>query len=116
MRMKRWVLLCALLALALLTACSMPVQRPVVESWTEDGASAQDAAQPADDAQEQTAAETGQQAAEPPEEKDPLVDKVSAMTLEEKVGQLFFVRCTEKDMKEKIAQYHLGGALRFGRD
>ena len=38
------------------------------------------------------------------------------MTLEEKVGQLFFVRCAEPDMAAKIAQYHLGGVLLFGQD
>lgn len=38
------------------------------------------------------------------------------MTLEEKVGQLFFVRCPETDAAEKIAKYHLGGVLLFGRD
>ena len=38
------------------------------------------------------------------------------MTLEEKVGQLFFVRCAEPDMAAKIAQYHLGGVLLFGPD
>jgi len=47
----------------------------------------------------------------PPEEK-----LLAAMSVEEKVGQLFFVRCAEPDMAAKIAEYHLGGVLLFGRD
>lgn len=41
---------------------------------------------------------------------------VAGMTTEEKVGQLFFVRCAEPDMAEKVSRYHLGGVLLFGRD
>ena len=41
---------------------------------------------------------------------------VAGMTAEEKVGQLFFVRCAEPDMAAKIARYHLGGVLLFTRD
>jgi len=41
---------------------------------------------------------------------------LDGMTLEEKVGQLFFVQCPAADAAEKIAQYHLGGVLLFGRD
>ena len=38
------------------------------------------------------------------------------MSLEEKVGQLFFVRCPETDAAEDVETYHLGGLLLFGRD
>ncbi len=41
---------------------------------------------------------------------------LDGMTLEEKVGQLFFVQCPATDAAEKIAQYHLGGVLLFTRD
>ena len=41
---------------------------------------------------------------------------LDGMTLEEKVGQLFFARCPETDAAEKIAEYHLGGVLLFTRD
>lgn len=41
---------------------------------------------------------------------------LDGITVEEKVGQLFFVRCAEPDMAEKIAAYHLGGVLLFARD
>lgn len=60
---------------------------------------------------------------EPPEpvppdhtEQDPADDLLSSMTLEEQVGQLFFVRCPESGAAEDIRAYHLGGYLLFGRD
>ncbi|MBR3640829.1 MAG: beta-hexosaminidase [Oscillibacter sp.] len=43
-------------------------------------------------------------------------EKIAGMTLEEKVGQLFFVQCPAADAAEKIARYHLGGVLLFTRD
>ena len=42
--------------------------------------------------------------------------RIAGMTLEEKVGQLFFVRCPETDAAEDVETYHLGGLLLFGRD
>ncbi len=50
-----------------------------------------------------------------PEEKK-IEELLSSMTLEEKVGQLFFVRCPEIGAAEDAAGYHLGGILLFGRD
>ena len=41
---------------------------------------------------------------------------VDGMTLEEKVGQLFFVRCLFNGMEDKIAEYRLGGVLLFTQD
>ena len=41
---------------------------------------------------------------------------LDSMTLEEKVGQLFFVRCPAENAVEDISTYHLGGYLLFGRD
>lgn len=43
-------------------------------------------------------------------------DILSAMALEEKVGQLFFIRCPSVDAAEQIAAYHPGGILMFGQD
>lgn len=40
-----------------------------------------------------------------------LASLLEGMTLEEKVGQLFFVRCPETGAAEDIAAYHLGGIL-----
>ena len=41
---------------------------------------------------------------------------LSRMTLEEKVGQMFFVRCPTGMAANYVAQYHLGGYILFGRD
>jgi len=38
------------------------------------------------------------------------------MTLEEKIGQMFFARCPEKAAAEKAAEYHLGGYVLFSCD
>lgn len=47
----------------------------------------------------------------------PIVDRLlEEMTLEEKVGQLFFVRVPETNQLEDIQTYHLGGYVLFGRD
>lgn len=59
---------------------------------------------------------------QPPEE-DPAAQRqerlealVDSMTLEEQVGQLFFVRCPAENALEDLQTYHLGGYLLFGRD
>ena len=41
---------------------------------------------------------------------------LSSMTLEEKGGQLFFVRCPAENAVEDVTAYHLGGYILFGRD
>lgn len=41
---------------------------------------------------------------------------LSAMTIEEKVGQLFLARCPDENALEDIQAYHLGGYVLFGRD
>ena len=43
-------------------------------------------------------------------------DLLSSLTLEEKVGQLFFVRCPAESAVEDVSTYHLGGYILFGRD
>ena len=43
-------------------------------------------------------------------------DLLASLTTEEKVGQLFFVRCPADSAAEDVAAYHLGGYLLFGRD
>ena len=56
----------------------------------------------------------------PSSEPEPPVDPVeillSSMSLEEKVGQLFFVRVPASDAVTDIGTYHLGGYILFGRD
>lgn len=51
---------------------------------------------------------------DPPE--DPVETLLTSMTLEEKVGQLFFVRCPADSAVEDVSAYHLGGYILFGRD
>ena len=53
---------------------------------------------------------------ESPTEPDPVEELLQTMSLEEKVGQLFFARCPEENGAEDAAQYHLGGYILFGRD
>lgn len=58
-----------------------------------------------------------------PEEKTPeeledeaMMTFLENMTLEEKAGQVFFVRVPAENALEDLATYHLGGYLLFGRD
>ncbi|MDO5415900.1 MAG: glycoside hydrolase family 3 N-terminal domain-containing protein [Lachnospiraceae bacterium] len=41
---------------------------------------------------------------------------LNAMTLDEKVGQMFIARCPETDAAKKAEEYNLGGYILFGRD
>ncbi len=59
--------------------------------------------------------ETVEPAAEPTEEERAAA-LCAEMTVEEKVGQLFFVRCPERNAAEDVRTYHLGGVILFGRD
>ena len=57
---------------------------------------------------------------EPEEATEPAVDKldemIARMSLEEKVGQMFFAHCPDENAAETAAEYHLGGYVLFGRD
>lgn len=101
--MKR--LLCSLLAAAslfTLTACGGP----------SPGTSVTD---PAHSAGSGSASE--EPTPPPVDEKKAQIDALLAqMTLEEKVGQLFFARVPETDAAADVANYHLGGYILFGRD
>ena len=47
---------------------------------------------------------------------DQKLDKfISNMTLEEKVGQMFYVRCPDEAVKQ-VSEYNIGGYILFGRD
>ena len=41
---------------------------------------------------------------------------ISNMKLEEKVGQMFFVRCHDEDAVQQVSEYNIGGYILFGRD
>ena len=102
--MTRKKLLSVLLAFLLLTGCTGQPSGPT-------------AAPPESKPPQASPSEPG---AEPTQEPDPRVAAVeallSAMTLEEKVGQLFFVRCPDNRAAEKISAYHLGGCILYGPD
>lgn len=75
------------------------------------------------------APDASQASEEPPSQPDPSVtsgstenqdqiieELLSTMTVEEKVGQMFFVRCPDTGAVEAVSQYKLGGYILFGRD
>lgn len=76
----------------------------------------------AQDVTEQPPVTEEEQPAPPPEPTEEelaaqeIEDLLSSLTTEEKVGQLFFVRCPADSAAEDVAAYHLGGYLLFGRD
>lgn len=64
-----------------------------------------------------TAEVTTEPATDPAEADDAkLEEMVAKMTNEEKVGQLFFVRCPDVDAVQTVSDYHIGGYILFGRD
>lgn len=94
---------CLALALCcLLCACAGAPQAPSSEEAAPPQSAAETPRPP-----EQTAAE---------KEDQIVADLLGSMTLEEKVGQLFFVRCPEENAAADAAAYHVGGILLFGRD
>ena len=55
-------------------------------------------------------------AAEPTTKPDEIEALLRQMSTEEKVGQLFYVRCPEENAEDVIRNCHLGALLLFGRD
>lgn len=102
-------LLCAALALLLLTGCGGMTVPPAPEEPPQT-----EAAEPPSEPEEPEAPEEP----EDPEaaEKAALQALLEDMTLEERVGQLFFVRVPAENALEDIMTYRLGGYLLFGRD
>jgi len=47
---------------------------------------------------------------------DPIKEMIGDMSLQERVGQLFLVRCDASVALEDIQDYHLGGFVLFGQD
>ena len=104
-----------LLALLLAVGCG-PVGTTEIPA-TDAGPVEEEAADPAgsqDDASGDAAPDTSDVVRTPEEEK--AVSTLAAMTLEEKVGQMFLARCPETDAAEQASQYALGGYILFGRD
>ena len=56
---------------------------------------------------------------EPPETepvKDVIDRTIDAMSLEQRVGQLFLARCNKETVISDLSRYHLGGLVLFGED
>ena len=99
-------LFAALLFMLLLTGCGGKTVPPPPEEPDIPPAEAPEA--PPEEPQEP----------EPPEdpEEAALLALLEDMTLEEKTGQLFFVRVPAENALEDVMTYHLGGYLLFSRD
>ena len=65
---------------------------------------------------EQNSQATVTETTAPPDLYSDIDDMISKMTVEEKVGQLFYVNCRGNDMSDAINEYHIGGVLLFGVD
>ena len=100
--MRKWAAALAALLLLTLAACGTA---PAEEQAQKPP---QETAEPAPEAPPQpTAEELAQQQ---------IQEILNRMTLEEQVGQLFFVRCPATEAAEDVTAYHLGGYVLFGRD
>ena len=104
--MKRlFALLLAAMLLISLIGCgdAKPPEPPIPDEPVLDEPS------PDELAEQQRLAELARRAQE-------LEDRLASMTLAEKVGQLFFLRCPSSGAEAAVAQHHLGGILLFTQD
>ena len=109
-----------LLLLLLLGGCALVYTSPGIrdllfpaDAGGEGGAAQNTSPLPSTGKEEETDS-SGPSAPSPGEEK--AMALLAEMTLEEKVGQMFFVRCPAEDAAALVSQYHLGGYILFGRD
>ena len=125
------LLLPIVLSLLLLTACASQAnknnasppegeQQPADVAAVNGGASAPAPEETAAGTEDQKIVRPETAPPEPEPEPDPRQEAVetalSSMSLEEKVGQMFFVRCPDVGAAEDVSAYHLGGYILFGRD
>lgn len=109
--MKKYILL--LLCALTLAGCGGPSGARPEE--TAEAAAREETAQPAEP--ETDAAGPAEPEEPEPDPRETAVETaLSGMTLAEKVGQLFFIRCPESGAAEDVSAYHPGGVLLFTRD
>ena len=115
--MKKWAFL-FLCALLLLTGCGKEQIGVFVVTYGETPpGDTRPAPPPEPEPQPESHPEPPSEPEPPPDPKQETVEALLAeMTLEEKVGQMFFVRCPDVGAAERISEYHLGGCLLFTRD
>ena len=99
--MRRLVILCLALLLA---GCAGPKEEPAATETAPETRA------------ETVLPETVLPEPETTEPADPVREILEAMTLEEKVGQLFLARCRKETALDDIRNYQLGGLVLFGRD
>lgn len=99
--MRRLVILCLALLLA---GCAGPKEEPAASETAPETRA------------ETVLPETVLRETEATEPADPVREILEAMTLEEKVGQLFLARCRKETALDDIRQYQFGGLVLFGRD
>lgn len=115
--MKKWAFL-FLCALLLLTGCRKEQIGVFVVTYGETPpGDTRPAPPPEPEPQPESHPEPPSEPEPPPDPRQETVEALLAeMTLEEKVGQMFFVRCPDVGAAERISEYHLGGCLLFTRD
>lgn len=117
---------------ALLTGCTAAPGAGSQSNSFASTSQSQDSSVPSSDSSSQdssTSSDTSQESEEPPSQTDPgtgsetaenqdqiISELLSAMSVEEKVGQMFFVRCPDVGAAEAVSEYKLGGYILFGRD
>lgn len=116
--MKKRAFLCLCALLLLLTGCGKEQIGVFVVTYGETPpGDTRPAPPPEPEPQLESHPEPPSEPEPPPDPKQETVEALLAeMTLEEKVGQMFFVRCPDVGAAERISEYHLGGCLLFTRD
>ena len=114
-RRAAWCLACLLLVL---TACGGEMVPPAPEGpEIPPVEGAQDPPElPGEDGEAGGDGETGEDEEPAGPVEAALREELEGMSLEAKVGQLFFVRCPAENAVEDVLTYHLGGYILFGRD
>lgn len=127
-------LICTLINILLisltLTACSMFNQNSKVDidkDLDSDFTGNKDIINPPKDGNNENPKDGGNQGDEekPKDEEDvnnekdydkELIDMIKSMSIEQKVGQMFIVRCPEENAADKVIEYNLGAYILFARD